>query len=179
MRWKLQSSSFTPHLPVPAIASGRTVKRCSMLPVSTLIIVSIGYLTKRNHHRLSNRVFFPTEPFSLRALRIEKLRIDPQSTQRIDALPPRRARRPTTAAGRTAAAGARRPANPRQRQGLTARGHSTQRRDDAEVRRGKTKTVCRAILCVCFALPRLCVKVGGVTTRFPDRSASRCGASQR
>ena len=56
-----------------------------MLPVSTLIIVSIGYLTKRNHHRLSNRVFFPTEPFSLRVLQIEKFRIDPQNTQRIAA----------------------------------------------------------------------------------------------
>jgi len=32
---------------------------------------------------------------------------------------------------------ARQPADPRQRQGLSARGHSTQRRDDAEVRREK------------------------------------------
>ena len=79
-------------------------KRCSMLPVSTLIIVSIGYLTKRNHHRLSNRVFFPTEPFSLRVLQIEKFRIDPQNTQRIGAPPPRRARRPTAWRLPTAAA---------------------------------------------------------------------------
>jgi hypothetical protein len=77
-----------------------------MLPVSTLIIVSIGYLTKRNHHRLSNRVFIPTEPFSLRVLRIEKFRIDPQNTQRIAAPLPRRARRPTTAAGRLPTAAA-------------------------------------------------------------------------